>query len=217
MYISRSGGSCDCGMAEVMDPEGFCPAHRHTASDKPPAEKDALVDEAMASSQTLRALRRFALAAMYIIGEARPQPPSDTLVGLLAACASVATMHWAPRRLFARFVCCTTEFGLAKDTTWLDVIAARVIRLLFDDHYVTLLCSLVVEVDVKTQLAVALANEHHNVSVPNIYFLFSPCAVIHHEPLVLRLTTRKSLVLFTGSSCTSLHLFPFFFFLGHLR
>eukprot|EP00049_Salpingoeca_infusionum_P007450 m.121360 g.121360 ORF g.121360 m.121360 type:complete len:238 (+) comp13704_c0_seq11:382-1095(+) len=29
MYVSGSGGSCDCGIESAMDPDHFCPSHQH--------------------------------------------------------------------------------------------------------------------------------------------------------------------------------------------
>lgn len=47
IYISDSGGSCDCGMVEAMDSKGFCPAHEADPEACPENERDARLNAVM--------------------------------------------------------------------------------------------------------------------------------------------------------------------------
>lgn len=166
MYISRSGGSCDCGMAEVMNPDGFCSAHRtQDAPSAAPADRDAIVSAVLQQCPTLQALNHVAAAAMALVVQPPDGPLENVIPRVLLAASHIAGLHWACRRLFAQLALAAVPgpAGAGVRRTWMQEMCDRVVALAFNDDYVTLLCTLVAEIDVKLAMAFALTDVHDEV------------------------------------------------------
>lgn len=147
-------------MAEVMQPDGFCPDHQPDPSALPAAERDAALDAGVATCAVLAALARVSLAFHALVTACCDDLDPERVY---SAAAAFVQKHWACRRLFARHLLGAGSEGAASEEMVLDVLGRRVITQAFPDHLVSLLCALLAETDVKRRLAASLADNHHYV------------------------------------------------------
>jgi hypothetical protein len=116
MYISGSGGSCDCGMADAMLESGFCPAHRpEQPSPEIQAHLQAWLTQHTDVVDGVRLLLLLLLGAEDIFGEVDRMACDCQQKHTAHTCAVVQDRDWACEVLLSHSALFTLGVSLALD------------------------------------------------------------------------------------------------------
>ncbi|EGD78707.1 hypothetical protein PTSG_01686 [Salpingoeca rosetta] len=146
MYMSSSGGSCDCGMSTAMDTRFCCPNHSPQTPDTGALERDIAAGKLDALRACFKEHLRFALT------DHRPS---------IQFLQEMADLHWALRCMIWR---CVRDLEAEQGFDWVERAVRLAICSELRASITVLLVSLIPTPEMKARLTRVVMDKYHELS-----------------------------------------------------